>query len=108
MEKIKFTKKEIKDKFIELVKEYGKNGILFTFEYCSNYGVELECSTIDEIQSFNGDVIFVYNANVQGEWDYLEQFSMDDLICFYNGLIDAIEEDVLEEETVETYENQLK
>ena len=108
MEKIKFTKGEIKDKFIELVKEYGKNGILFTFEYCSNYGVELECSTIDEIQSFNGDVIFVYNANVQGEWDYLEQFSMDDLICFYNGLIDAIEEDVLEEETVETYENQLK
>ena len=105
MEKIKFTKKEIKDKFIELVKEYGKNGILFTFEYCSNYGVELECSTIDEIQSFNGDVIFVYNANVQGEWDYLEQFSMDDLIYFYNGLIDAIEEEKKYEQEEEQKEN---
>ena len=105
MEKITFTKKEIKDKFIELVKKYGKNGILFTFEYCSNYGVELECSTIDEIQSFNGDVIFVYNANVQGEWDYLEQFSMDDLIYFYNGLIDAIEEEKKYEQEDEQEEN---
>lgn len=93
MEKIKFSKNEIKEKFIELVKEYGKNGILYTFDYCSNYGVELECSTIDEIQSNNRDVIFVYNANVQGEWKYFEQFTMESLIEFYNGLVDALNEE---------------
>lgn len=93
MEKIEFTKKDVKKKFVELVNEYGKKGILYTFDYCSNYGVELECSTIDEIQSFNDDVIFVYNANEQDEWAYLEQFSMDALIYFYNGLVDAIKEE---------------
>lgn len=93
MEKINLTKKDIKKKFIELVNEYGKKGILYTFGYCSDYGVELECSTIDEIQSFNDDVIFVYNANEQDEWAYLEQFSMDALIYFYNGLVDAINEE---------------
>lgn len=93
MEKINLTKKDVKKKFVELVNEYGKKGILYTFDYCSNYGVELECSTIDEIQSFNDDVIFVYNANEEGEWDYLEQFTMDSLIYFYNGLVDAIKEE---------------
>lgn len=93
MEKINLTKKDVKKKFVELVNEYGKKGILYTFDYCSNYGVELECSTIDEIQSFNDDVIFVYNANEQDEWAYLEQFSMDSLIYFYNGLVDAIKEE---------------
>ena len=93
MEKINLTKKDVKKKFVELVNEYGKKGILYTFDYCSKYGVELECSTIDEIQSFNDDVIFVYNANEQDEWAYLEQFSMDSLIYFYNGLVDAIKEE---------------
>lgn len=93
MKKINLTKKDVKKKFIELVNEYGKKGILYTFDYCSNYGVELECSTIDEIQSFNDDVIFVYNANEKYDWAYLEQFSMDSLIYFYNGLVDAIKEE---------------
>ena len=93
MEKIKLTKKDIKNKFIELVNEYGNKGIMETFIYCSDYGIELNGSTIDEIQSFNDGVIFVYNANEQGEWDYLEQFPMESLIYFYNGLVDAIKEE---------------
>lgn len=84
---------DVKQSYIDLVKECGKDNTLYTFEYCSNFGIELDNSTIDEISIAGDDVMFVYNANVQGEWDYLEHFSMDSLIGFYNGLIDAIKEE---------------
>lgn len=93
MEKINFNKDNIKKCYIDLIKQYGKDNTLYTFDYCSNYGIELNNSTIDAIQVdlYSGDVIFVYNANVSGEYDYIESFSMEDLIDFYNSLIDVIE-----------------
>ena len=82
----------MKKKFINLVKKYGKNDILFTFEYCSDYGVELNDSTIDQIEydSLTDNVLFVYNANVRGDYALYEQFSEEDLKSFYDGLISAI------------------
>ena len=99
MDKISFSKADIKKKFIDLLTEYGEKGALYTFNYCSDYGIELEHSTIDEIELNGIDVIFKYNM-LDDDWDYLEAFSMDDLICFYNGLVVAIEREMEDNQSV--------
>lgn len=100
MDKINFSKEDIKKKFIDLVTEYGEKGVLYTFNYCSDYGVELENSTIDQIEFDGFDVLFTYNMNEDDEWDYIEKFSMDGLICFYNDLVDAIESEMEDNKSV--------
>lgn len=93
------TKDFLKKVYKQLVKQYGysKNN-LFVFEYCSNYGIELDNSTIDEIEICGDDVLFIFNANENGNYAHLERFSKDELMEFYVKLIDAIEEEKKYEE----------
>lgn len=88
------TKNFLKKVYKQLVKRYGysKNN-LFVFEYCSNYGIELDNSTIDEIEICGDDVLFVFNSNEKGNYDYLEHFCDYDLMQFYVKLVNAIEEE---------------
>ena len=75
-------------KFTDLIKEFGNRGILHTFEYCANYGIELDGSTIDAIVIDGNSVIFYYNENTD-DWDDITAFSQRGLENFYEKL-DAI------------------
>lgn len=90
MDKKDFLKKVYK----QLVKQYGysKNN-LFIFEYCSNYGIGLDNSTIDEIEICGDEVLFIFNSNEKGDYAHLERFGVDELMEFYVKLVNAIEED---------------
>lgn len=94
LKKIDFTFDTLKDYYINLIKECGDGEELFTFELCSTYGLSLEYSTIDKIETDTiDDVIFVYNQNEKNAYDYIDHFDMGDLIDFYNGLVDAIKKE---------------
>jgi len=88
--KLRIPKKSMKELFIALVNNYGKDNELYTFEICSNYGVELANSTIDKIVIVGTDVLFYYNENT-GDYDLLEAFKDKDLLDFYNGIITTFE-----------------
>ena len=92
MEKIKFSKEVIEDYYKELVKKYGKNDSLWVFDYCSDYGLELDNSTIDEIIIYLDDIVFIFDKN-DNDYAYLSQFTMESLIEFYNGLVGALNEE---------------
>ena len=89
MEKIKFSKEVIEDYYKRLIEKYGKNGSLWVFDYCSDYGLELDNSTIDEIIIYLDDIVFIFDKN-DNDYAYLSQFAMESLIEFYNGLVDAL------------------
>lgn len=86
------TREQIKQKFIDLVKDNGENFMsvcgecytLETFNICSNYGVELAQSTIDKIEydEHNDKVFFFYNENTN-DFDEIEHFKVADLKDFY-------------------------
>ena len=92
MEKIKFSKEVIEDYYKRLIEKYGKNGSLWVFDYCSDYGLELDNSTIDEIIIYLDDIVFIFDKN-DNDYAYLSQFAMESLIEFYNGLVDALNEE---------------
>lgn len=93
------TKDFLKKVYKQLVKQYGysKNN-LFIFEYCSNYGIELDNSTIDEIEICGDEVLFIFNSNERGNYAHLERFSEHKLMEFYVKLVNAIEEEKKYEE----------
>lgn len=78
-------KAELLTKFIELVRKYGYNGVLHTFNICSDYGVELAGSTIDKIEVSGSMVYFYFNENIN-DYDSFNMFLVRDLQKFYNGI----------------------
>lgn len=77
-----------KEDFITLIKRFGSKDELYTFDLCSNHGIELDGSTIDKIayNPLNGDILFYYNENTD-DFDKFESFSLDNLRYFYNDIL---------------------
>lgn len=74
------------DKFNDLLTI--SNNEIDTFEFCTNDGLELECSTIDKIVSYypRNEIMVYFNVNTHDCKD-IRSFKADDLIQFYNGLV---------------------
>lgn len=87
------TKDNIEVAFVRLVEKYGRavnSKILYTSNYCSDYGLELANSTIDVIYTTHDNrVIFVYNYNTL-ETDAISAFKFEDLKKFYDGLLKVL------------------
>lgn len=79
----------LRKEFALLIARVGDNGVLWTWNYCTDNGCELAGSTIDQIELRGQEVYFVYNVNGYDE-DALEHFHHDDLQEFLDGLTDAI------------------
>ncbi len=92
-------------KFAELISKFGENGRLYTFDYCSNYGVELGYSTIDAItfKGGYGGIAFYFNENTD-DYAMFGDFALPCLEEFYTNLLYAIAKKSLiaKEETEET------
>lgn len=88
-EELLFAKTSLQDKFKKLVNDYGKDGELATFEYCSDYGVECDGSTIDKIVVDGDNVYLYYNENTN---DYVSIADVEytELNLFYCELLNAI------------------
>ena len=89
----RMTKKSIVNAYKELFATMGHNNTIETFGLCSDYGMELDGSTIDKIEMSNdGRVYFYYNQNTN-DLDPIECFSVSALKSFYDGLIEAWNEE---------------
>ena len=89
MKKYNTTKDTLRKKFITLI---GNNDAIYTFEFCSTRGYDLDNSTIDKVEVWNDDVRFVYDEDTN-DYAYLDQFNLDELAEFYFGLVDYILDD---------------
>lgn len=90
----------IKQNYIVLAKENGFKGskgvyILPTFDFCAETGARLGSSTIDEVKAYaSRNVEFIYNSNIEGEYDDFSNFTVEELVEFYDALekyIDNVE-----------------
>lgn len=100
VKKEKLTKANIIDAYKKLFDTMGYDNdssgfddTIDTFYLCSEYGFELDNSTIDKIElTQDGRVYFYYNQNTN-DLDPIEHFSFRALKQFYNALIDAWNEE---------------
>ena len=100
IQKEKLTKENVVDAYKNLFYYMGRdnnfsgyNDTIDTFNLCSEYGFELNNSTIDKIElTLNNRVYFYYNQNTN-DLDPIEAFSFKDLKSFYNNLVDAWNEE---------------
>ena len=71
----------------------GYNDTIYTFELCSEYGIELNGSTIDKIElTLDGRIYFYYNQNTN-DLDPIEMFTFEDLKSFYDDIVEAWNEE---------------
>lgn len=71
----------------------GNNKVLQCFDLCSEYGIGIADSTIDEVVLLpDGQIRFVYNANTN-DYDSIENFSYEDLKGFYIDFVYAYNEE---------------
>lgn len=86
----------IKKNYITLVRENGFKGskgtyILPTFDICAETGARLNGSTIDEVRLYSpNDIAFVYNSNEEGECDDFKNFTVEELVGFYDAIVEYI------------------
>lgn len=75
------------NRLAELIQKYGEENTLFTFDFCSQTGCELQNSTIDEIQysPMGNDFLIMFNANTK-DWAMIDNFSTEELYHFVNQL----------------------
>lgn len=76
--------------YVNLIKKYGKNGELETFDFCSDYGLILNDSTIDKIELSCGTIAIYYSEN-EGDFNLFRHFDIEDLAQFYDGLAKVVE-----------------
>lgn len=86
----KKTLQELEREIVAFVKEYGKGYKLQTFHLCADNGIEIQGSTIDAIEVYCCRVLFVYNENKKGDFDYLEVFKIEDLMNFFESIKKAV------------------
>ena len=91
-DELNLYKRKLYDVLAGLVMKYGDRGVLDVFEFCSTTGNELQKSTIDQIIYFpNADTLYiVFNANTN-DYCNIEQFYVEDLLPFVNGLQEWLE-----------------
>jgi len=87
--------------FASLVSKFGKDNELYTFDTCSNFGIELADSTIDKIELIFGfdditNVMFYFNENT-GDCCSIDRFNEDELLDFYKELKNEMIKSVGEE-----------
>lgn len=89
-------RKMIKSEYIALVIEKGFKGskgtyTLPTFDICAETGTRLGSSTIDEVKVYgDGSIEFVYNSNKVGDCDAFNNFTVEELVGFYDAIIEYI------------------
>lgn len=76
-----------KKDFVRLIDRFGINNELFTFNYCSEKGIDLGGSTIDKIVYIpqNEELLFYYNENTN-DYESFESLPKTDVRKFYNEL----------------------
>lgn len=71
----------------------GYNDTIETFPICSDYGIELDGSTIDKIELMcDGRIAFYYNENIN-DYDFMDGFTFEGLKSFYERLVEVWDED---------------
>ena len=90
---------DYKKHYIVLIKKYGEDNELETFDLCSNWGVSLDGSTIDKIvyNESTNEVFFVFNENEPYNSAELETFAVSELSEFYYGLSSHLSSDIFKE-----------
>lgn len=80
------VRSKLRDAYIALVKKYGNNGELDTFNICSRYGLRLEGNKIHKIKVIDGGIMFYYNENNHPTYHYFIYFDLEILASFYDKL----------------------
>ena len=85
--KIDNNRANVLNRLAEWIQKYGEENTLFTFDFCSQTGCELQNSTIDEIQysPMGNDFLIMFNANTK-DWAMIDNFSTEELYHFVNQL----------------------
>lgn len=76
--------------YIALVKKYGNNGELDTFNICSKYRLTVEGNTIHKIKVIDNDIMFYYNENNPNSYHYFLYFDLEILASLYDKLADTL------------------
>lgn len=83
------------ENYAELIKTYGNkfNTIyeLHVFELCSEYGIELNYSTIDKITLWDDGSIDIYYNENENDYANILSFEIEDLTFFYNSILDKLD-----------------
>lgn len=90
LNKLLSVRYNLRDAYIALVKKYGNNGELDTFNICSKYGLRLEGNTIHKIKVIDYGTMFYYNENNHPTYHYFIYFDIEMLALFYDKLADAL------------------
>lgn len=80
----------LREAYIALVKKYGNNGELDTFNICSKYRLRLEGNTIHKIKVIDDYIMFYYNENNPYSYHYFIYFDLEILASFYDKLADTL------------------
>ena len=81
---------KLREAYIALVKKYGNNGELDTFNICSKHRLSIEGNTIHKIKVIDNDIMFYYNENNPSTYHYFLYFDLEMLASFYDKLSDTL------------------
>lgn len=90
LNKLLSVRYNLRDAYIALVKKYGNNGELDTFNICSKHRLRLEGNTIHKIKVIDDDIMFYYNENNSSSYHYFIYFDIETLAHFYDKLADTL------------------
>ena len=80
----------LREAYIALVKKYGNNGELDTFNICSKHRLSIEGNTIHKIKVIDNDIMFYYNENNPSTYHYFLYFDLEMLTSLYDKLADTL------------------
>ena len=81
---------KLREAYIALVKKYGNNGELDTFNICSKHRLSIEGNTIHKIKVIDNDIMFYYNENNSTTYHYFIYFDLEMLASLYDKLADTL------------------
>lgn len=84
------VRSKLRDAYIALVKKYGNNGELDTFNICSKHRLTVEGNTIHKIKVIDNDIMFYYNENNPNSYHYFLYFDLEILASLYDKLADTL------------------
>lgn len=82
----------LREAYIALVKKYGNNGELDTFNICSDYDLRLDDRKIDKMK-LSVNTIIIYYSEKRDYFNYFGNFGIEELAQFYDGLVEALAEE---------------
>lgn len=84
------VRSKLRDAYIALVKKYGNNGELDTFNICSKKELSMEGKTIYKIKVIDYNIMFYYNENNSPTYHYFLYFDLEMLASLYDKLADTL------------------